>query len=144
MAKKQDWGKRNQDLSLKLLSEGVYFDWSVTTAFYSAVQYVEDAIFPVKINGIHCTEIGAARNECRLDGRHATREKLVYNIMGVTAGVYYKWLDDRSRTARYKTYKIDKPTAEKAKEYLCKVAEVCEKEKEERKKNPGNIKEITI
>jgi hypothetical protein len=144
MTKKQEWGKRNQELSLQLLSEGIYFDWSVTTAFYSAVQYVEDAIFPVRINGIYCTEIGTARKECRLDGRHATREKLVYGIMGTTAGVYYKWLDDRSRTARYKTYKIDKSVAGKAKEYLLKVVEASEKEKADRKKNPENIREIII
>lgn len=144
MSKKQEWGKRNHDLSLKLLSEGVYFDWAVTTAFYSAVQYVEDAIFPIKINGVHCTEIGAARGECQLDGRHATRERLVYSVMGMTAGAFYKWLDDRSRTARYKTYKIDKSIADKAKDYLIKVVEACEKEKEERKKNPENVKEISI
>jgi hypothetical protein len=143
MSNKYEWGKRNHDLSTKLLSEGIYFDWAVTTAFYSAVQYTEDVLFPSIINGVYCTEIGAARSVCKLDGRHATRERLVYSIMGNTTGAYYKWLDDRSRTARYKTYKIEKAIAEKAVDYLHRILEACSAEKNAIKKTK-KVKEVLL
>lgn len=136
---KQEWGKRNHNLSSKLFDEGVYFDWSLTIAFYSAVQYVENVIFPITINGKYCTEIGLARLATRLDGRHATREKLVHEVMGNETGSFYKWLDDMSRTARYKTYKISKESAEKAKDYLCRIEESCIRLKESGKKDVVSI-----
>lgn len=124
--KKREWAKRNHELSSKLLEENVYYDWSVTTAFYSAVHYVEDVIFPIKINGEVCNEIGSARRKCNMEGRHATREKLVYKVMGSKVGATYQWLDDMSRTARYKTYKTNKNVAVKAKEFLKRIEEECE------------------
>jgi hypothetical protein len=37
----------------------------------------------------------------------------------------YKWLDDKSRYARYTTYKFRKEEAEKAKDYLNAIIEEC-------------------
>lgn len=52
-----------------------------------------------------------------MPGRHASRERLVIEKMNYTIGAKYKWLDDKSRYARYTTYKVTIAEAEKAKQY---------------------------
>ena len=37
MANKKDFGERNKNLSEKLYQEKTYYDWSITTAFYSSI-----------------------------------------------------------------------------------------------------------
>lgn len=125
MANKKDFGIRNRELSEKLFDEKVYFDWSVTTAFYSSIHFVEDVIFPTNIDGITCNNIAEAKSVYKINGRHATREKLVFDKINTSVGARYKWLDDNSRNARYKTYKIRPDMAEKAKEYLKYIFDHC-------------------
>lgn len=77
MANKKDFGERNKNLSEKLYQEKTYYDWSIT-AFYSSIHFVEDFIFPTEIDGITCDNISDAKTAYKINGRHATREKLVF------------------------------------------------------------------
>ena len=130
MADKLEHGKRNSALASKLFSEEVYFDWVITTAFYAVIHLVEHDILPKKINGVYCKNIHEVKNEYKkqLRGRpiglHGARRLLVQHF-SFKIFTEYKWLDDHSRTARYKTYKINKSEASKAIQYMEKISKVC-------------------
>ncbi|WP_433836269.1 hypothetical protein [Flavobacterium anhuiense] len=125
MAKKREFGERNQALSNLLLEGKLYYDWVVTTAFYSAIHFVEDFALPADINGKHCVDISDVKNAFQTEGRHAARERLVFAKIDTYVGVRYKWLDDHSRNARYKTYKAQASEALKAQEYLNYIHKHC-------------------
>ncbi len=125
MAKKREFGERNQELSNILLEGKKYYDWVVTTAFYSSIHFVEDFILPTKINGHDCESISDVKLAYKMDGRHAARERLVFDKINGAIGARYKWLDDQSRNARYKTYKLQPAEALKAKEYLDYIYKHC-------------------
>ncbi|WP_225035105.1 hypothetical protein [Winogradskyella sp. SM1960] len=118
MAKKKEFGDRNKTLSNQLLSDKIYYDWVVTTAFYSTIHYVEDHILPTKIGTKDCNCIAQVKKAYSMRGRHEARERLVFDNLGPKIGARYKWLDDRSRNSRYETFKLQASEALKAKEYL--------------------------
>ena len=125
MSKKRVHGERNKTLSENLFAEKVYFDWTVTTAFYSAIHFVEDKILPCILNDKKCKNINEVKKAYKQKGRHAAREKLVQNKMSINASTSYKWLDDKSRYARYTTYKVTNSEAEKAKRCLDVIYSEC-------------------
>ena len=125
MANKSKHGERNICLSEELREGNIYFDWSVTTAFYSAIQFVEHKIFPFDKDGIEIKNINDARKSFGYPGRHKTREALVYKILGASIGAKYKWLEDKSRNARYVSFKITVSEAEKAIQYCREIKEAC-------------------
>lgn len=127
MSKKKKHGERNQKLSDELLKGRVYFDWVITTAFYSAIHYVEDAILPCKVNTKDCKNINEVKSAYRMRGRHASRERLVFDKLSVKIGVKYKWLDDKSRYSRYTTFKVTPTEADKAQQYLKEIYSACYK-----------------
>lgn len=131
MANKREHGERNKSLSADLVNGKVYYDWAITTAFYSAIHFVEDNIFPTTINGGICKNISECKLAYNLGGRHAAREKIVFEKLGTKIGARYKWLDDNSRNSRYTTYKITSSQANKAKEYLEYIYEECYSKKAE-------------
>jgi hypothetical protein len=125
MSKKKHHGERNQTLSDILINGKTYYDWAVTTAFYSAIHFVEDSIFPVTINTQSCNDIISVRKAYRLSGRHEAREQLVIDKMDADAAIAYKWLDDKSRYSRYVTYKVTATEATKAQQYLNVIFSKC-------------------
>ena len=124
MAKRKEHGQRNQRLAIELHEGKVYYDWVVTTAFYSSIHFVEEKIFPCEVRGIQCKNIADARKAYGMAGRHATRERLVWSHCPQVAA-QYKWLDDKSRYARYTTYKVTVAEAEKALQYLKAIRGEC-------------------
>ena len=125
MAIKKEWGLRNKELSDLLLEGKKFYDWVVTTAFYSSIHFVEDVIFPTTINACECKNISDVRKAYNANGRHESRERLVYEKLNPKVGVRYKWLDDRSRFCRYETYKQTPADALKAQEYLEYIKKFC-------------------
>lgn len=123
-------GERNKSLCYDLLSGKKYYDWVITTAFYSAIHFVEDIILPCKINNISCKSIHQVRDAYKFKGRHSTREHIVYQFLP-EIGPQYKWLDDKSRYSRYTTYKVTLAEAEKAKQYLEEIYQHCYQNKAE-------------
>ena len=125
MSKKKKHGERNQKLSDELHQGKVYFDWVITTAFYSAIHYVEDAILPSNVNKSHCRNINDVKKAYKMRGRHAARERLVFDKLPMAIGAKYKWLDDKSRYSRYTTFKITSTEADKAQQYLKEIYTAC-------------------
>lgn len=125
--KRKIHGERNRELSISLKDGNKYFDWVITTAFYSAIHFVEDKILPVKIGGIHCKNINDVKQAYKMSGRHQARERLVFDNLDLKLAAKYKWLDDNSRNSRYVTYKIPKVHAEKALQYLEEIYAECYK-----------------
>jgi len=125
MSKKRDHGERNKQLSDALLDGKVYYDWTVTVAFYSSIYFVEDAILPKTINSIECKCISDVRKAYKMNGRHESRERLVWEHLDPKTAIKYKWLDDKSRYARYTTYKLTAAEALKAQEYLTYIQKEC-------------------
>lgn len=126
MSKRQrDHGERNRKLSHELLAGKVYYDWVVTTAFYSTIHLLENKILPARINGAECKEIADVKRAFQAQGRHQAREILVQHETNMDIAVKYKWLDDKSRFSRYTTYKVDAGVANKAIEYLDKIHSYC-------------------
>jgi uncharacterized protein (UPF0332 family) len=127
MKSKKLHAERNKELSENLLKEGVYFDWVVTTAFYSSIHFVEEYLLPCELNGKKCSNIRDVKNALNQQGRHAARERLVFHKMSELSPKY-KWLDDQSRNSRYVTYKVNKAFAEKAIQFLKVIKETLEKQ----------------
>ena len=125
MKRRKEHGERNKQLSNELLTDKKYFDWVITTAFYSAIHFVEDHILPCEIKGKKCKNIDEVKRAYAMPGRHASRERLVVDKMNFSTGAKYKWLDDKSRYARYTTYKVTPSEAEKAKQYLEEIYAAC-------------------
>jgi hypothetical protein len=125
MANTKQHGERNRELCAKLLKEGVYYDWGYTTAFYSAIHFIEDFSLPCEIAGKPCKDILEVKKAWQMDGRHAARERLAMQKTSLVIGVKYKWLDDKSRYARYQTYKFQPTDALKAKQYLDEIYKFC-------------------
>jgi len=121
MSNKRDHSIRNSELSKDLFDGKKYFDWSVTTAFYSIIHLVEDVLLPRDINGVECKSIAEVRKSYSCKGRHEAREKLVSDHCPPDVSSKYKWLDDKSRYARYTTYKVTIAEAEKANQYLAYI-----------------------
>lgn len=128
MANKESHGLHNQKLSKELFQGKLYYDWAVTTAFYSAIYFVEDKILPCNIAGKPCKNINDVKSAYKMPGRHASRERLVWAKLP-SVGIQYKWLDDKSRYARYTTFKIDAATSAKSQQYLNEIHLACYKNK---------------
>jgi hypothetical protein len=129
VAKKKEHGERNKKLCNELYNGKIYYDWVITTAFYSAIHFVEDKIFPCIVNSNSCKNINEVKAAFKMNGRHASRERIVWQHLPKIAA-QYKWLDDKSRYARYTTYKIDSTQATKAKQYLTEIYNACYEPKE--------------
>ncbi len=128
MSKKREHGERNFELS-ELLHEGKkYYDWVVTTCFYAAIHFVEDTFLPCNVTGKDCKVISDVKEAYKMKGRHAARERLVFEKIDLKTAVKYKWLDDKSRYSRYTTYKVTPTEADKAREYAKQIHKACYKD----------------
>jgi hypothetical protein len=125
MSKTKIHAERNRKLSNDLYDGKVYFDWTVTTAFYSAIHFVESAFLPGDVKGQRCENINDVKKAYKCEGRHETRERLVCEKMTLKSAAYYAWLDNKSRYSRYTTYKVTNTEAEKALTYLNAISEEC-------------------
>ncbi len=119
----------NEEVCEYLNKRTAYSDWVITTAFYSALHFVEHKIFPLRIrqNGklfnfsnfdIYYAFLGTNIN------KHKARAKLVEKELPEIAPNYNK-LKDLSFTARYVGYKYDNDIAKDAKDNLEGIKKFC-------------------
>jgi hypothetical protein len=124
-------GERNSKLSNTLFTENItfenkkFYDWVVTISFYAAIHYLEDFILPKTINSQNCINLNEVKSAYKMPGRHEARERLVWDNMSTDIAAYYSWLDNKSRFARYTTFKVTITEAEKAQDYLNKIINAC-------------------
>ncbi|MGI9526349.1 MAG: hypothetical protein ACR2MS_04470 [Weeksellaceae bacterium] len=113
--------QRNKSLSEDLKLGGKYYDWVITTSFYSSIHFLENKLLPINIGGVTCDSIQKVKNAYQQKGRHIARLKLIQINAPVDIAIGYKWLDDKSRFSRYTTYKVTVTEADKALQYLGKI-----------------------
>jgi hypothetical protein len=97
--------QHNEELCYKLHAEGKWNDWVITTAFYSAIHFVEERLFPLKVKETEYKSFDEYYSQ-RTDGsrsQHEARLKLVSVHLHKAYGSY-RWLHDSCRTARYYNY----------------------------------------
>ena len=124
---KKNHAERNERLCNQLCTEEVYFDWVVTTAFYSALHYVQHEIFPLDEGTKKFPTFENYYNSFfpighRKPSKHKVTMDLVYDNIP-EAGDNYKWLHDTCRTARYHNYGMPIAVAKTAQERLAEIKE---------------------
>jgi len=112
---KIDHAKHNEEVCNFLSPQENYIDWVITTAFYSAIHYVDHKLFPMKVNhesGSKFTikSIDEYRNNFPKKGidKHTYRAELVQSRCA-PIHANFLWLRSASGTARYSNYIFSKP-----------------------------------
>lgn len=121
--------KHNEDLCELLLKNGKFSDWVITSAFYSALHYVEHEIFPL-IDGTksysNFEEYYSLKHTSGNPNKHNVRKQLVAkHIPNCSAD--YNWLHDNCFNARYNDYNVSPTFAKVAKEKLDSLKSKCKK-----------------
>lgn len=105
-----------------LLASGKFSDWVITTAFYSALHFVQNEIFPLTENGknypdfdIYFQKVLKPKN--RRINKHSATVDLVKKYIP-KASSYYRWLFDACMNARYMNYQVSGAKAQQARDYL--------------------------
>ena len=121
---KKAHGEHNEALCQKLLSENVYKDWVVTTAFYSAIHFIDYKLFPLEHDGKIFNNISDIRRHLNSPSPHAARKRIV-SIYLADQVANYDFLDKNCRNARYNNYAISLDKAQKASQRLALVKSAC-------------------
>lgn len=114
----KDHAIHNESVCDMLLADNQYYDWVVTTAFYSALHFVRHELFPLIENGQTYPnfDIYCLRNGNKVS-KHTITKSLVQKYLP-TVAPYYTWLMDACWTARYKNYKTIQQEAARARQFL--------------------------
>jgi hypothetical protein len=126
---KKEHAERNEALNDELISQNIYKDWIVTTAFYSAIHYVEYKLFvvPFHFNSAEVRNLEEAHASIHYKNRksrHETRGALVRLRMS-SVSVQYDCLRKWSQNARYVNYNVSSAQAAEAKNCLNKIKTAC-------------------
>ena len=124
---RKEHGQRNLNLSKILLDDGDYNDWVVTTSFYSAVHFVEHALFPLIENGVEYSNFNEYWQAVSYPihvSKHSCKKNLVSKYISSIKAEYRELLDDCS-TARYNNYVVTDYNANQAKVKADKIKIAC-------------------
>lgn len=121
-----DHALHNEEVCTFIYSQKKYHDWTVTTAFYSALHFVQFEIFPFDNgHGDRYPNFAAYFNDKvvtkggRMSKHEATYQLVTRNLK--TCGPQYKWLMDTCQTARYNNYNISEAIAKEAVDNLAYI-----------------------
>lgn len=122
---KKDHAEHNESACDFLLKSGKYPDWVITTAFYSALHFVQHEIFPLKEDGKDYLNFDIyyyklSRTSKKFKSKHYITKELV-SIYIPSINGYYRWLFDNCMNSRYKSYNVSKDEAERARDFLSKL-----------------------
>lgn len=118
--------QHNEELCDKLHAEGKWNDWVVTTAFYSAMHYTDERLFPLKVKDVEYKNFDEYYSQ-RTDGsksQHDAHLRLIAAHLH-KAHSAYRWLYDCCRTARYYDYRTTSALADAAVIKLRVVKSLC-------------------
>jgi len=123
---RRDHAEHNEALCDHLISVGNYNDWVITTAFYSAMHFIQSKIFPLKIGQVEFFNLNHyySFNRSKHRGRHGAMIDLTWQNLPAIAGEY-EWLHDVCRNARYKDYQVEEPQATQARKFLSAIKNCC-------------------
>jgi len=125
---KKNHAEHNERACSFLYEDGKYPDWVVTTAFYSALHYVQHQMFPADIKLKTYTSFenyynGHYYNVKNKPNKHVSTINLVFSEIGPEEGALYKWLHDTCRTARYRSFQTHPDVAKKSRDKLVLLKE---------------------
>jgi hypothetical protein len=111
----------NEDVCNELSKDTKNRDWVITTAFYSSLHFLRDAIFPMEFESTKRGYKITAKSfdtYCLIEGfegkKHSVFKKLVDVQCPHEIGVAYYRLLDASYTARYNNYQFSDKISETA------------------------------
>ncbi len=119
----------NESASALLTQTGGFDDWAVTTAFYAAVHFVEQKIFPMpRVGGSRKNPILGVEayksHRGKVEGCHTLRLDLVEQKLPAIAGSFQR-LYEQSINARYYDYQMDPRDASDAQRKLRSIKTMC-------------------
>ncbi len=124
MSKEQ--GLHNEEACNALIGLTGFNDWVVTTAFYSALHFVDHAMFPRKYKNKlyrHFGEFSRDENYQNLS-RHEFRCDIVWQFFP-SIGPDFEWLFNQCMIARYRDYHVSIKDATEARESLSRIKDLC-------------------
>lgn len=121
---KKAHGKHNRDLCDELYQGKQYNDWVITTAFYSAIHYIDHCLFPLTHNGVPFQNISQIHRVVRRGSPHKTRDFIVGLYMP-NSYANYGYLSNACWNARYKDYRVGDAEAQLAKDALEEIISEC-------------------
>lgn len=119
--------ERNQQVCDFLSENSKYHDWVVTTAFYSALHFVQHQIFPLLRDGITYKSFDDYYTRA-LKGKKPSKHKATITLVSQELpeiGSHYQFLYDNSWTARYRSYNIAEAIANLCRKKLEVIKEHC-------------------
>ncbi len=120
--------KHNKEACEYLIESGKFNDWVITTAFYSALHFIESNLFPLSITyGSKTVRYNSFDHYCdnttNYNSKHRLRRTLIEEHLSEIA-VEYNSLMDLCWTARYSNYNHSSDIASLAKTNLDSIINV--------------------
>lgn len=105
----------NEEACNFLLTSKKFSDWVVTTAFYSALHFVQHELFPLTDNGHKYTDFNVyfgkvLKEKNKKLSKHSATIELVKTNLPLCSS-YYRWLHDACMSARYNNYNVSESKA---------------------------------
>lgn len=132
MSNKKKHAEHNEATCEFLATKGDFPDWVITTAFYSALHYVQNEIFPLKVGNQTFDNIikyhtDLIKQKNKKYSKHSLTISLVFSELNKETGELYRWMHDACMSSRYTEFNVDPRIAElsvvrlnKIKAYLTK------------------------
>lgn len=121
--------KHNEDACNAIYQLEKYNDWVVTTAFYSALHYVNHKLFPSEYEGTQFATLDTYyRHRFISSNRKPSKHWFTLNLVKEklpTINASYRRLFELSSNARYIDYQTTPRLMEEARKSLIKVKGVC-------------------
>lgn len=143
--KRRNHALRNEQACYYLHESGGFPDWVITTAFYSALQFVKYKIFPLKIGENTFNNLNEYRDYMVTNydnhgiSAHSILKKLLNkNFKNIAAP--YNELYDACQNARYVEYEVTKEEVDLALKNLAEIKKFCNTNKPSQNKVSSKTK----
>lgn len=124
MSSRVNHAEHNKELSEQLYTEGKFLDWANTTAFYSALHFVNGKLLPYTHNGVLYNSIEDFSRALKCKNKHDATCQLVQLGLPLVA-TEYSFLMNCSFTARYIDYDVHPHHSKLCQKYLRIIKEAC-------------------
>src|SRR5690606_6193181 len=105
----------NEEVCDYLLASKKYNDWVTTTAFYSAIHFVQNEIFPLIKDGVEYSTFNSYCSKVlRKNNKQVNKHKATINIVKENLPLCasdYRWLYSACMNARYNSYVVSEQKA---------------------------------
>lgn len=127
---KREHGKHNHAVCNKLhvTTDIPCNDWIITTAFYSAIHFLDHLIFPCEYKGQKFNNINEAHKYLNKQSKHQSRSHIV-DLKLPSQSINYTYLMSQCWNARYVDYNINEAISNLAVKKLKDIMKECDVDK---------------